>query len=107
MKTPLQLAQWAAYEKITRQREQEANKKTEVRTQKARLLEEAAQWNASQHVRGYVAMVLEQAGQPPSPQIDAWAAWALDIALATDPISARIADLVSHEPFLHSLPVVT
>lgn len=97
MKTPLQLAQWAAYEKITRQREQEVSKKAEEMAQKARLLEEASQWNASQHVRGYVAMVLERAGQPPSPQIDGWAEWALDIALATDPISARIAGLVSQK----------
>lgn len=95
MKTPLQEAQWAAYEAITLRREQDAGKDSASREHRARLLEEAAQWTTSQQIRGYVAMVLERAGQPSSPQVDVWATWALGIAQSTDPVAGRIADLLS------------
>lgn len=93
MKSPLQLAQWAAYEKLTQQRNEERAAIADKAKEGERLLAEAAKWQHAQEIRGYVAEILRLAGPGPTPAITEWAKWALQVAAMEDPIPAKLASL--------------
>lgn len=115
-KTPHQLEQWAAYEKITAERailkasdEKERGELAAIKAKDAQalhdtlfqsmdLLSEAKRWAAAESIQAYVREVLRAAPSPASPNLREWAEQSLKTANALDPVAARIRKCLPDEP---------
>lgn len=82
--------QRAAFEELTRQREQEAKARKEEASRREMLLEEASKWQNAQKIRTYVAHVTSFDGATSPAALKDWIAWALQVADAVDPTMKRI-----------------
>ena len=114
-KTPRQLEQWAAYEKITADRailksadEKERGELAAIKVKDAQalhdtlfqsmdLLSEAKRWAAADSIRTYIREVLRVAPSPVSPNLREWAEQSLKTANALDPVAARIGKCLPDE----------
>lgn len=106
VKSPLQLEQWAEYERITAKRASEAKEKEELDTNCALLLDTVAKWRLAEDVRAFVAatMVHADTGAQSSEAALRWRTWALGVADKVDPSKEQAALLAHHQADLPTLP---
>ena len=120
-KTPHQLEQWAAYEKITAERailkaadEKERGELAAIKAKDAQalhdtlfqsmdLLSEAKRWAAADSIRAYVREVLRVAPSPVGPNLRVWAEQSLKTANALDPVAARISKSLLDESYADNM----
>lgn len=90
VKSKQQAIQRAAWEVLTRQREQEAKAKAEEAKRQEVLITEAIAWQQAEQIRAYVAAVVAR-DEAKTAEVTAWAEWALLVADEKDPVVGRLA----------------